>query len=312
MKKFLVLLAPLLIGIVAAKYRDIVTKGTFGSFLPSGQLSAIDWAKRVGDFPTQVLPYALSIAMFPFLCEMAREKDYKQFGSVVTRTLKLLALFFVPLTVATIVLRQPIIQFVYQLGNWTDVNTAWTSLALGCYVTALIFYASEMVIMQSFFSMQNTWIPVSVGLAASFLQVAGLYAAVNFLGLNRFYCVALAFPISRAIKNIVLIGLMKQKIPILPAGETTKFAGKLALIAAGVGCAMYVADLFAGPLFTLAIDSRGFLNPRVGARLTIVSLAGAGTFVALCFALRMEEARIVVNWLKTEGWDRIRARLGHK
>ncbi len=49
MRRFLMLLAPLLVGIVGAKVRDIITKGTFGSYLPAGQLSAIDWAKRVLD-----------------------------------------------------------------------------------------------------------------------------------------------------------------------------------------------------------------------------------------------------------------------
>ena len=150
--------------------------------------------------------------MFPFLCDMAKEKDYKQFGAVVTGALKLLALFFVPITVGTILLRRPVVQFLYDWGKWTDVSTDLTSLALGLYVIALTFYSAEAILMQSFFSMQNTWIPVAVGLAASSLQVLGLWAAISYFHLNEFYCVALAFPLSRILKNVVLILLMKRKV----------------------------------------------------------------------------------------------------
>lgn len=309
MRRFLILLTPLLIGIVGAKARDFITR-MIGSYLPEGQLSAVAWGKKVGDFPVLILPYALSIAMFPYLCDMAKDKDYKQFGSVVSNALKLLAMFFIPLTIGAIIMRYSVVQFLYDWGKWTDTSTGLTSLAFGCYVIAIVFYASEAILMQSFFSMQNTWIPVSVGLAASFLQIAGLYAAVNFLDLNRFYCVALAFPLSRIIKNLVLIGLMKKKIPILPWQDTLRFLTKMAVICVGVGGAMYVTDLFAGSLLGLPTGSRGFLNPLVGARLALASLAGTAAFVVLCFVLRLKEARLVVDWVRAEGWERIRTRLG--
>lgn len=309
MKRFLILLAPLLVGIVAAKVRDFITR-RIGSYLPAGQISSVDWAKKIGDFPILIVPYALSIAMFPFLCDMAKEKDYKKFAAVVTGAIRLLALFFIPLTIGTIIMRESVVRFLYDWGKWTQASTDWTSLALGCYVIALIFYACEVVVMQSFFSMQNTWIPVSVGLVTSSLQVLGLYVAVSYLDLNKFYCVALAFPLSRIVKNLVLIGLMKRRVSILPARETLLFLAKMAVICAGVGGAMYVTDSFAVRFLDLAPDARGLLNPILAARLAVSSLAGVAVFVALCFTLRIEEARVAVDWVRHEGWERIRGRLG--
>lgn len=308
MKRFLILLAPLLVGIVAAKFRDVITR-RIGSYLPEGQISAVDWAKKIGDFPVLLVPYALSIAMFPFLCDMAKEKDYKQLGSVVTRTLKFLALFFIPVTIATIVMRRPVVQFLYDWGKWSETSTYWTSLALGCYAISIVFYSSEVILMQSFFSMQNTWIPVSVGLVSSSLQIAGLYVAVTVFDLNRFYCVALAYPLSRIIKNIALIGIMKKKMPILSAGETSLFLGKMAVICAGVGGAMYAVDLHVAPMLELQEGARGLLNPLIAARLIIASLGGAAAFVSLCYILRLEEARLFVDWVREEGWGRIRNRM---
>ncbi len=308
MKRYMMLLGPLLLGIVAAKLRDLITKA-IGTYLEEGQLSSIEWAKKVGDFPVLILPYALSIAMFPYLCEMAKERDYKQFAAVVTNALKMLAMFFLPVTVGAIVMRTHVIAFLYDWGKWSDSNTYWTSLALGFYAVALVFYASEAILMQSFFSMQNTWIPVSVGLVASSLQIAGLYVAVSVLGVDRFYCVALAFPISRALKNIVLGGLMRRKVPILPGADTARFLLKMVLLCAAVGGAMCATEYFLGDLLQLGKGSRGLLNARVAARLMLSSLSGVAAFAAAAYALRLEEAASVLSWLRGEGWGKIKEKL---
>jgi putative peptidoglycan lipid II flippase len=308
MKRFLVLLSPLLVGILAAWGRDLVTKGWYGSYLPvAGQLAAIDWAKRIGDFPRDVLPYALSIAMFPFLCEMANRKDHEQLGRVVTTAVKLLALFFVPVTIATFVMRRPVVQFLYQwTANWTPEATDWTSCALGCYSVGIVFLAIEPILMQSFFSMQNTWIPVSIGLVASGLQVAGLYVAVSVLGLDRFYCVALAYPVSRTLKTFLLIGVMKRRVPILPAKETVLFLVKLAVISCGIAGAMWGTDRVAAPLLRAGEAGGAVTKMLVAARLAAASLGGAAAFAVLCYLLRVEEVMLVITWLKQEGWVRVK------
>ncbi len=222
-RKYLSLAFPLWIGIVSAKARDILVR-TMGSFLPAGQMSAIDWARRLGDFPVLLIPYALSIAIFPFLCDMAREDDRKAIGDSITSSLNALSLILVPVTVFTILFRYEVVTLAYRWNSlWTSEATTWTATALACYAVGITFYGWETILMQGFFSQKRTWTPILVGLTVSTLQLIGTFVAIR-LGFNRFLAVALSFPAGRTFKASLLLWLLKRRIPdTMPLDRTIRF-----------------------------------------------------------------------------------------
>lgn len=233
--RFAALAGPLMIGVAFARYRDAAT-AFFQSYTNPGVFADVEFSKTIGNSPIMIVPYALSVAMLPYLCELASSKDMKTFASLVTRTLRMLALFFAPLSIAMMILSGPIIALVYDRGGWTAEHIAYTATALILYVTALFFYAIENVIMQSFFSVQRMWMPTLLGVVASVLQVFFLFAGIQLLGFDHpydiFIAVAVAYPLSRIFKNIALILVLRLHVPILPLADTAKFIGKLALACA--------------------------------------------------------------------------------
>jgi len=239
--RFAALAAPLLIGILVAKARDVLTDNfTTEAALP-GLLSDKKYAEKVGQLPSVLVGYALAIAMLPYLCDMAAKKSLQALGRVVDRACRMMALFFIPLSVIMAVLARDIMQLVYDRGFFDPRHLHYGGLALTIYISGLFFYAVENVLMQSFFSLQRTWIPTLAGLIASICHVAFLFACDHFFTLTGpgagpeamdrlFLVVMFSFPLSRGLKNILLFSLLRWQIPILPVLPTAKFLAKLSVV----------------------------------------------------------------------------------
>jgi|GEM_PF-1596086 len=231
--RFAALVAPLLIGVAFARYRDIVTS-FFQSFTKAGVFADVEFSKNIGNLPIVLVAYGLSVAMFPYLCELASGKDMKTFATLVTRALRMIAIFFIPLSIVMILLNRPIIALIYDRGNWSDLHVGYAATALAFYVFALFFYAIENVVMQSYFSMQRMWMPTLLGIIAALVQVAFLFVGIRVLRYDRpydiFLAVTLAYPLSRIFKNLALLAILRLRMPILPMRETVTFAAKLAVV----------------------------------------------------------------------------------
>ena len=251
------LMVPLLMGILIAKSRDLITN-LFTSFTQSGIFSDKLFAERVGNLPTVICAYALATAIFPYLCEMASRKDMSSFGSLITRALRMIALFFVPLSLMMAILGRPIVQLVYDNGSWPVEHVRFCGLALAVYSLGLFFYAIENVVMQSFFSIQRMWMPTVIGMIASIAQIAFLFIGIELMG-NRgnpwmvFWFVIVAYPLSRGLKNILLLFILRGYVPILPAKETLRYGAQLAAVTAVV--ALVTVTFYALVGKTLDVDA---------------------------------------------------------
>jgi len=317
MGRFVALAAPLAIGILFARYRDLINV-QYQSLLKSEQFSLFTKAKTLCQMPIDLFALAISAAILPYLCELSARREMDTFADLMTKTLRLLALVFVPLTVMVVLLGGPIMRIVWDQGAWGATEVYYARLAMGLYAVGLFVYAVEPVVMQSFFSMQNVWWPIGLGLAATAFHVGFLLLLVEGFQMRSpdqlFIPVALSFPVSRIFKNVILIAVLKRRVrEVFPARRTLVFFLKLLALTAGVGA---VTGLTAGPVasaFPLVSPGAG------GSRMTflldktlhfaIPFSLGAGAGVAILFALQFEEARDIVAWVRRKGWRELRAKL---
>jgi len=233
MAKFASLAVPLLFGILFAKYRDIVTN-LFASFTGTGVFSDLKYARKVGEAPNTLVIAALSIALLPHLSELAAAKLWGDFANVMTKTIRVIIAFFVPLTALMIVLRQPIIALLFDRGNWTDYHLTSAGDALGLYILALPFFAIENPIQQSFFAMQRMWAPTIIGFLGTGFHILFLFVGIEWLGYGYFIVVAIVYAAARAFKNVILLLVMRLHVRILPWRPTLIFLAKAAIATLGV------------------------------------------------------------------------------
>jgi len=236
MARFATLAVPLLFGILFAKYRDLVTSA-FASFTGTGVFADLEYARKVGEAPNTLVIAALSIALLPHLSELAAKKLWGDFARVMTKTIRVIIAFFVPLTALMIVLRQPIIALLFDRGNWTDYHLKHAGDALGLYILALPFFAIENPIQQSFFAMQRMWAPTIIGFLGTGFHILFLFIGIEWLGFGYFIVVAIVYAAARAVKNIILLLVMRYHVRILPWRPTLIFLAKAAIATAGVWAA---------------------------------------------------------------------------
>jgi hypothetical protein len=96
-RTMLVLMLPLLAGIIFAKIRDNFNNIYILTHIDQqGILMANDLGRKLFATIQWLVPYALQIALFPFLCELVSQQDRKKLGMVLGSSCKLLLAVFVP------------------------------------------------------------------------------------------------------------------------------------------------------------------------------------------------------------------------
>ena len=303
-KIFLWLALPLIIGILVSRYRDI-----FENQICSGEeglVSSLKYSKKLFQAPILIVPYALGIAMFPYLCSLAEKKSFKEYGRIVFYAIHIMVLFLLPITALVLVLRTPIIQSVYQrLGSWGEYDVWVTATLLGFYILGFTFYALETIIMQSFFAMKNTKTPVILGVLASSLHIAFLYIGIKFTDMSFLVILGIAYPASRIFKNTILIILFKKKVPLIAEDRDPLFILKVLIITAGTGVAAYFTYQFIDPMIKIPESgSKMIFEGTKAIRLMICVVAGTSAAVILTLMLKVKEFKMVVDFVKNKGWKK--------
>src|SRR5207253_5219044 len=77
-----------------------------------------------------------------------------------------------PATVGLIILRQEIIEVLFQHGDFNATSTALTAWALPFFALGLSAFSMVKIIVPAFYALQDTRTPVKIALVAMFLNIA--------------------------------------------------------------------------------------------------------------------------------------------
>ncbi|MEK7270922.1 MAG: lipid II flippase MurJ [Planctomycetota bacterium] len=303
---FLVLALPLFASFAVALLRDM-TENRLAAAADEGTYATLRYTKSLWQFPVTFLPNALSIAMFPFLCEMYARGDRKNLEAVVRGALRYVLLFFLPATVFSLALREPLIAAVYGRGVWTAFDVSETARAFGLCAWGLPFFALEIVVLQTFYAMRTTWIPVAAGIAASGLQIALSIWGADASPFDVLGILALAYPATRALKNVVLLGILSHRIGRAGGKPDLGFYPRVALLTVLAGAAAIAGAALADRILPGVLGLPGPISCGHGSRGEIFRfarvasgfLAWAGAFVVLAHFLRIPEWREALAFART-------------
>jgi peptidoglycan biosynthesis protein MviN/MurJ (putative lipid II flippase) len=304
----LVLMLPLFAGIIFAKVRDNFNNIYILTHIDQpGVLMANDLGRKLSSTIQWLVPYALQIALFPFLCELVSKDDRQKLGEILSTSCRLLLAVFVPGAVALAILGMPISVLIF-LGGKTGIELAsWAGISTACYCLVLPAAAVECVLMQGSFADQKTVAVTVIGILSSMCSVLISYLFIVIIGVeaqNALVVVALGFVFSRYLKSIALALWLRRTTPMFPAIPTLVFLLKLALLAIAVGLVTWgvstgvdavlpdgISAAIADPTKTGEIS-----RMRIIIRLAVAAVAGGVTFLAAGFVLRLEEPKQMIRW----------------
>ena len=248
-RTMLLLMLPLIAGVVFAKVRDIFNNIYIltGGYIENQQdvLKANDLGRKLFATIQWMVPYALQIALFPFLCDLANSEDKKKLGEVISNCCKMLLSIFVPAAVTLAIIGIPLTVLIFQGGETNVQVAALGGISTICYCFVLPAAAIESVLMQGSFAERKTIAVTAIGLSTSFISVIISYVFIVHIGVSpkgALMTVALGFVIAKFLKSIMLIINLRRSTPIFPAKDLFVFLPKLVVLTALVGAFAFGAS----------------------------------------------------------------------
>ena len=295
-------MAPRVVGQSAAQLSILVTAAlTARLALGDEKLAGLDYAYQLMLLPYGIFALSLSTVAFPLLARLFADRQLDELADRVRQTLRMILFLTLPATVMLMVLAVPLVRLVLQRGEFDQVSLTFTVMPLLAYATALPAFAASEILIRTFYAMQQTLVPVLVGL----LQV-GLNLGLGILALNmggNVGTLALAFSVANNIEMLLLLILLQRLLPGIwrdGALRRSVLASGLATVVLG-GMVWTVRQMSLATLPFLALD--GLYTWRADmlapvAWLVAVGMVALALYVTLAAFLGSGEARIVLSRLR--------------
>jgi putative peptidoglycan lipid II flippase len=189
----------------------------------------------------------------------------------------------IPAAAGLILLREPIVQVLFQHGKFSAQSTALTSRALLYYSLGLPGFAGIKLVTPLFYSLKDTATPVRVGVYALVLNIV-----LNLIFIALFSTSlsnggpALATSISAYMNFSVLLGIFRARFGGVGARSITRSVARIA------ACSVLMAGACTLALRYVHFES---LGPVVwqAAALAVMIFGSIGVYLGLAWAFRCEE-----------------------
>jgi putative peptidoglycan lipid II flippase len=273
----------------------IVLDRNLASGLAEGSLSVMNYATRLIQFPLGLVGTAISFAVLPLLAKHASAlasaiqagatdpdaadgyRDTLRFGA------RIVLLLMLPATVALIVLREPLVQLLFERGRFGELETERTALVFLAYAPQLPFTALDQLLIVAFYARKDTRTPVAVGVVTVILYLISALALIGPLDVAG---LALANAIQNSAHGLILLAILERAGARLIDATFALWTLRVLLASVGVGAALWAA----GPLLLPATQSAIALT---AALLTLAGLA-AVVYLLLLEVLGVRDARQVL------------------
>lgn len=208
LRRTMILMAPIIIGVIFSHISDLVDN-LLASRLPAGQLSYLNYAKKITDAILLIGPAALAVVLYTRTARLASLSRHGELAELVGKGLRLLLFIGVPIACLMIELRFMIVRMLFQHGSFEPSSTAGVSGALVVYGLGLAALSVEGLCVYTFYSLSDTRTPVAVGVLCVLLNIVLATLLVEKMG---YLGIAAALVIAKSIKVAVLLVLLHRKL----------------------------------------------------------------------------------------------------
>jgi putative peptidoglycan lipid II flippase len=181
----------------------------FGSYLPEGSISALNYASRVYQLPLNLFVNALAIATYTDFAFSAQNEDLSNLKTSIERTLGAVLFFVIPSSLGLMFLAKPIVQLAFERGLFDSLATKRTSESLIFYSLGLTFMSMNTILVRVFFSLHDTKTPTINSIIA---LISNILLNIIFIKPLAHMGLALATSCASFISTILLYRSLKKKI----------------------------------------------------------------------------------------------------
>jgi putative peptidoglycan lipid II flippase len=285
-KRVLLLMVPVSVSLGLINI-DVVMNSVIGSLVSDSAPRAIEAAFRIYMLPQGMFSVAVATVVFPALSRLAARRDYAGLRAMVGTGTRQIALLLVPSAAAMLVLATPIVQLVYQRGEWSAQSTKDTAEALYWFAFSLPFAGINLLQTRTFFSLQQPWLPTATACASLIVNVAVSFALYKPLGITG---IVLGTAVSSAAMTVLQAAVLRRRLGGL---DLTATLGAVVRI-------LIASALLGGVAYGVWYELDDLLGKSLVAQIVSVGVAlaaGAAVYTGAVLAMRVPEARQIVDLL---------------
>ena len=282
------LMAPRMLGLAATQVNFYFVTIFFASTLGAGAISGLSFAWLITMTPLGIIGMAISTAAFPTLADQAARNDAAGMSDTLGRALRLIVFLSLPAGIGLALLSKPLVVVLLQRGAFDVESTRVTAQALLFYAPALFAHSGIEILSRGFYALGDTKTPVLFAVGSMLVNVALAAALVGPLEVRG---LALALSAATVVEFVALYAAIARRVPgLLDDG----MRAALARMAVGA-CVMAAA---AGGVYALLDLGAGLEVEQSVEALAVVlaaSAVGGAAYLALTYALGMEEPRVLIG-----------------
>ncbi len=282
------LFLPTILGFAVVQI-NILVDSTIGLMIGAGANSSLWYGNRLMQFPLGIFAIALGTALLPAIAEQTARQELESVRKTLSFALRSIFLIILPSSVGLIVLSQPIIQLLFERGQFDAVSTSRTAAVLLCYSIGLFAYSGQKILTAGFYAAQNTRTPVKIAVVSVITNI--IFNLILMIPLKE-AGLALATSIAGILQFSLLGFFYHRKIMRLDLREIFQSFFKIALASFAMGLAAWMVFKFSQKM----IPGSGTLILFVHVFSAI--LFSMAAYLGFCFLFRVREVREALVWIK--------------
>lgn len=202
------LIAPILLSSSVDQINVLVNK-SIASTLSVGGISALNYANMIISLFFGIIVIPISTVFFPYISKLVVEKKEDEIVSALSKSMTMINLIIIPISIGCIVLAEPLIKFILMRGAFNLESVKMTSISLIFYSFGMIGYCYRDILTKTFYAMKNSRTPVylgTIGVIINILLNLILYKPLGIGGL------ALATSLTALYNSLSLLYFLNKKI----------------------------------------------------------------------------------------------------
>lgn len=206
-ERIMKLMLPALFGVSVTQI-NLLLNTIWASFMQDGSVSWLYSAERMTELPLGLIGVAIGTVILPSLSARHAEQDQAKFRGMIDWAAKVIMLVGIPASIALFMLSTPIIQALFQRGQFTLEDTQMTALALQCMSAGVISFMLIKVFAPGFYAQQDTRTPVRVGLMAVAANAILNVVFIGFFKLIDWHAEHMALALASSGSALVNAGML--------------------------------------------------------------------------------------------------------
>ncbi len=274
-----ILSLPVLLDCIVSKAVFFVQKSA-ASRLDDGTVTMLDNALFLSNAALLLMTGPISTAVFPLMGEQKSQDGDGMVFLTFLRTVRTMFFLAIPATVFIIVMAPEIVRLFLGYGKYSVEDSATTATLLVIMSTLIIPNCFSGIGGRLFFIFQETSLISYTGVTLSLLSCPFYFLLSSVMGIQG---IALAYALTYWAVGFLVFALLKTRHRSL---DFTELYASLYRFAVPGG--LMAAACMGGARLTTCVDS-----PLV--RLLVVSIFGGGTYIAVAYAMKIEELRFIAQ-----------------